>query len=100
MDFGNIIHIAPSNQNTSNILSESKKKKHLQKSDYQHSVYDKSNYCLPGQNGIWVKFSMRTLDKVQVFLPLLTIQIFKIFPPSYVVSKLSYSHRALVSKCS
>ena len=47
MDFGNIIHIAPSNQNTSNILSESKKKKHLQKSDYQHSVYDKSNYCLP-----------------------------------------------------
>ena len=26
MDFGNIIHIAPSNQNTSNILSESKKK--------------------------------------------------------------------------
>ena len=43
---------------------------------------------------------MRTLERVQAFLPPLTIEIFFIFPPSYVVSKLSYSHRALVSKCS
>ena len=21
-----------------------------------HTVYDKSDHCLPGQNGIWVKF--------------------------------------------
>ena len=43
---------------------------------------------------------MRILERVQAFLPLLTIEIFLIFPPSYVVSKLSDSHRALVSKYS
>ena len=49
--------------------------------------------------------AMCILERVQAFLPL---DIFKsksidiyiyIFPPNYVVSKLSYSHRALVSKC-
>ena len=31
---------------------------------------------------------MRILERVQAFLPLLTIEIFFIFRPSYVVSKL------------
>ena len=31
-------------------------------------------------------FPIRILERVQAFLPLLTIEIFIIFPPSYVVS--------------
>ena len=37
---------------------------------------------------------MRILERVQPYLT----PPWDIFPPSYVVSKLSYSHRALVSK--
>ena len=44
--------------------------------------------------------TMRTLELVPpFFLPLLTMYVLRFFfPPSYVVSKLSYSPRALVSK--
>ena len=42
--------------------------------------------------------AMRILERGQAFLSLLTNEIFLIFPPSYVVSKLNYSHRALVKK--
>ena len=41
---------------------------------------------------------MRILERVQAFLPLLTIEIFYILPPSYVVTKLTYSHRFLKLK--
>ena len=44
---------------------------------------------------VLVFFAMRTLELLQpFFLPHLNFDIFFIFPPSYVVSKLSYSQRA------
>ena len=42
--------------------------------------------------------TMRTLELVQPFFTSFEFWDFFIFPPSYVVSKLSYSQRALGSK--
>ena len=51
------------------------------------------------QNSSWEEsHSMRTLEIVQPFFTSFEFWDFLIFPPSYVVSKLSYSQRALGSK--
>ena len=63
-------------------------------------MYRGNRQWCPRKILLLIVWTMRILERAQAFLPLLTIEIFFIFPHSYVVSKLSYIHRALVSKCS